>query len=404
MSPSRPGSAALLLPGVDYAAFAVALTARLRQHGVPVGLTGIEDFIRALEASPPDSLPGLYWAGRISLVRRRSEIEIFDAVFATVFGGAGPAFDPRPHHPPRTGATGGDDAYAPVRASSTDRPHGGGLPWMTLPPAVADTDDSDTAFAVPARLPSDIIGAADAPFEQLDARAMELLGKWLESAVAQWPTRRSRRSRASPRGHQISVRATMNRSRRTGWEPMNLVRVRAIDKPRPVLMLCDVSQSMQAQVPAYFHLMRALALVADAEVFAFATTLTRLTTTLTHKSAPVAIEQATQKVTDRFGGTRIATNVQALLSSHHGGTARGAIVIIGSDGWDSDSPQALAAAMSRLNRRAHRVIWMNPRASAPDFEPRVAGMAAALPYCDELLPADTFRSLQKVIAQVSRGR
>jgi Protein containing von Willebrand factor type A (vWA) domain len=275
---------------------------------------------------------------------------------------------------------------------------------MTLPPAVADPDDSDTAFAVPARLPSDIIGAADAPFEQLDAQDMELLGKWLESAVAQWPTRRSRRSRASTRGHQISMRATMNRSRRTGWEPMNLVRVRAIDKPRPVLMLCDVSQSMQAQVPAYFHLMRALALVADAEVFAFATTLTRLTTALTHKSAPVAIEQATQKVTDRFGGTRIATNVQALLSSHHGGAARGAIVIIGSDGWDSDSPEALAAAMARLNRRAHRVIWMNPRASAPGFEPRVAGMAAALPHCDEMLPADTFRSLQKVITKVCRGR
>jgi uncharacterized protein with von Willebrand factor type A (vWA) domain len=403
LSPSRPGSAALLLPGVDHAAFAVALAVRLRRRGVPVGLTGIEDFIRALAVSPPDSPSRLYWAARVSLVRRRSEIETFDAVFASVFGGA-PAFDPRPRQTARTETAGGGDAFAPVRASSADRPHDAGLPWTTLPPAVAGTDDSEAAFAVPARLPSDIIGAADVPFEQLDAQEMGLLGKWLESAVAGWPTRRSRRRAVSPHGQRISMRATMSRSRRTGWEPLDLIRVRAIDKPRPVVMLCDVSQSMQAQVPAYFHLMRALALVADAEVFAFATTLTRLTTVLTHKSAPVAIEQATQKVSDRFGGTRIATNVQALLSSHHGGAARGAIVIIGSDGWDSDSPQALAAAMTRLHRRAHRVIWMNPRASAPGFEPRVATMAAALPHCDEMLPADTFRSLQRVITEVSRGR
>jgi uncharacterized protein with von Willebrand factor type A (vWA) domain len=179
------------------------------------------------------------------------------------------------------------------------------------------------------------------------------------------------------------------------------MRERPTDKPRRVVMLCDVSQSMQAHAPAYLHMMRALALAADAEVFAFATSLTRLTAVLGHTSAAAAIEQATEKVTDRFGGTRIATNVQALLSSHHGGATRGAIVLVGSDGWDSDPPEAMAAAMARLRRRAHRVIWMNPRASAPGFEPRVAGMAAALPYCDELLPADTFRSLRHVIGQIS---
>jgi uncharacterized protein with von Willebrand factor type A (vWA) domain len=138
-------------------------------------------------------------------------------------------------------------------------------------------------------------------------------------------------------------------------------------------------------------------------VFAFATTLTRLTTALVHKSASVAIEQATATVTDRFGGTRIASNIQALLSSHHGNDLRGAIVIVGSDGWDSDSPAALAAAMARLRRRAYRVIWMNPRAGAPGFEPRVATMAAALPHCDKLLPADTFRSLARVIEEISRN-
>jgi uncharacterized protein with von Willebrand factor type A (vWA) domain len=140
----------------------------------------------------------------------------------------------------------------------------------------------------------------------------------------------------------------------------------------------------------------------DAEVFAFATTLTRLTPVLAHRSAEVAIEQATAKVVDRFGGTRIATNVQALMSSTHGGAVRGAVVIVGSDGWDSDTPQALAAAMARLHRRAHRVIWLNPRVAAPGFEPRVATMAAALPFCDRLLPADTFRSLATAVGEIAR--
>jgi uncharacterized protein with von Willebrand factor type A (vWA) domain len=166
-------------------------------------------------------------------------------------------------------------------------------------------------------------------------------------------------------------------------------------------MLCDVSQSMQAQAAAYLHMMRALALVADAEVFAFATALTRLTTVLAHREPTVAVAAATEAVADRFGGTRIAANVRALLTSHHGDAVRGAIVIIGSDGWDSDPPAELAAAMARLRRRAYRVIWMNPRAGAPGFEPRVAAMAAALPYCDALLAADTFRSLGGVLAELS---
>jgi uncharacterized protein with von Willebrand factor type A (vWA) domain len=155
-------------------------------------------------------------------------------------------------------------------------------------------------------------------------------------------------------------------------------------------MLCDVSQSMQAQAAAYLHLMRALAVVADAETFAFATKLTRLTGALTPACVP-----------DRFGGTRIASNVRALLASHYGDALRGAVVIIGSDGWDSDPPEEMAAAMARLQRRAHRVIWMNPRAGSPGFEPQVAAMAAALPYCDTLMPADTFRSLLAVIEEIS---
>jgi hypothetical protein len=113
---------------------------------------------------------------------------------------------------------------------------------------------------------------------------------------------------------------------------------------------------------------------------------------LRNRSTTVAMDQATEKVTDRFEGTRIAASVNALLASHHGNTMRGGIVVIGSDGWDSEPPQQLAEAMARLRRRATRVIWINPRVAAPGFEPLVGTMAAALPFCDELLAAHDFRS------------
>jgi len=265
-------------------------------------------------------------------------------------------------------------------------------------------DDGDSPIGFPQRLPSDLAALADVPFERLTAAQLAELGRWLEAALATWPTRRSRRTRVHPSGSRIAVRPTIARSRRTGWEPIRLVRVRQIDRPRRIVLLCDVSQSMQAQATAYLHLMRAFAVRSDAEVFAFATRLTRLTPVLAHRSAEDAIEQATALVTDRFGGTRIATNLQALLASRHRNAVRGAIVVVGSDGWDSDPPEAVAAAMARLRRRAHRVLWMNPRAAAPGFQPTVATMAAALPYCHDLLPADTFSSLAGVVRAVSSTR
>lgn len=392
-----------LLRGVDRAAFATAFAVRLRQHGVPVGLTAIEDFTGALVASPPDSMSRLYWAARISLVRRHSELAAFDAVFKAVFANAVFSIDPHARRAPQGQSPMSEDALVSVPKAAAGPPEGDSLPWATLPPVVSSADDSNSDAAVPERLPSELEGLTDLPFEQLSEREMHLLGRWLEAQLRVWPTRRSRRRAPGPAGRHIALRPTIARSRRTGWDPVELVRVHPVHKLRKVVMLCDVSQSMQPQVAAYFHLMRALTMFAGGEAFAFATTLTRLTSVLRHRSTDVAIEQATEKVTDRFGGTRIAASVNALLASHHGNAVRGGIVVIGSDGWDSEPPEQLAIAMARLSRRAYRVIWINPRVAAPGFEPLVGTMAAALPFCDQLLPADDFRSLTAVIAELSRS-
>jgi uncharacterized protein with von Willebrand factor type A (vWA) domain len=391
-----------LLRGVDRAAFATAFAVRLRQHGVPVGLTGIEDFANALDVTTPDSISRLYWAARIALVRRRSELATFDAVFEAVFVSAEFSID-RHIGPGQVPGSTREDVLLSVPRASADPSQGDGLPWATLPPVVSTSEDSDSDLGVPERLPSELEALTDLPFEELNEREMELLGRWLEEGLRTWPTRRSRRRAPGQGGRQVALRPTIARSRRTGWEPVELVRVHPVLKPRKVVMLCDVSQSMQPQIAAYFHLMRALTVVAGGEAFAFATTLTRLTPVLRHKSTTLAIEQATDKVADRFGGTRIATSVNSLLTSHHGNAVRGGIVVIGSDGWDSEPPEQLAVAMARLRRRAHRLIWINPRVSAPGFEPLVGTMAAALPFCDELLPAHDFRSLAAVIAELSRS-
>ncbi len=386
--PARP----VLLRGTDRAALAVALVDRLRRAGLPTGLTETGDLVHALEVSPPLSVDALYWTARVALVRRQPDLAVFDQVFAAVFADAPPL--------PLTRTAGGpaarrDDVHVPVPSRADDVSDGGGLPWATRPPVVAPAEPGDEALHLPERRPSALAALAEQPFEDLDAAQTEHLADALRVTLTRWPTRRSRRHTADPSGRRTALRPTIARARRTAWEPVTLVRERPVRRPRRAVLLCDVSESMRAQATAYLHLMRAFTLVTDAEVFAFATTLTRLTPALRHASAAEAVARAGALVTDRFGGTRIATNIAAVLDSHHGNALRGALVIVASDGWDSDPPDHLAAAMARLRRRAHRILWLNPRAGAPGFVPRVAGMAAALPYCDRLLPAATFHDLTR---------
>lgn len=369
----------------------MGLGGRLRRAGIAVGVTDVDAFVRALAVCPPVSRDQLYWTARVSLVRRQADLAAFDRVFGGVFSDAVMKM-PRRSVGPR------GDSFVSLPAVEGS-PDGGGLPWATLPPVVGDAEEAPTGRRVPERRPSALAAAADRPFEDLDDAQVALLGEQLR--VAGWPARRTRRLRTGDTGRRIALRPTLTRARRTGWEPVALVRSRPVRRPRRVVLLCDVSQSMQAQATAYLHLMRAFATVADAEVFAFATTLTRLTVVLRHTSAVAAVARAGEIVTDRFGGTRIAANLRALLASHHGNAVRGAVVVIGSDGWDSDPPAELAAVLARLRRRAYRIIWMNPRAGVAGFAPEVGAMAAALPFCDRLLPAGTFADLTRVTEEIA---
>ncbi len=283
---------------------------------------------------------------------------------------------------------------------------GSALPWHT-PPRTVPNDEVADGPPLPELLPSAVARIAETPFEELDARELAVLGRWLEGASHRWPTRRSRRARIGPSGHRLALRETMAASRRTGWEPMELKRLDQVRRPLTVTLLCDVSQSMQGYATAYLHLMRVFARTRHAETFAFSTSLTRLTPALAQRSPSAAVAQAGAQVVDRFGGTHLARCLTELLRSRHGNVVRGGVLVIASDGWDSDPPDELAAAMAKASRRARRVIWLNPRAAATGFEPLVGSMAAALPYCDAFLPGHTLRALPDVFDAIgevsSRG-
>ncbi|OCB44542.1 VWA containing CoxE family protein [Mycobacterium malmoense] len=387
----------VLLRGVDLAAFAAALVARLRAAGVLVPGSGPASFVRALRTLSPHDTTALYWAARLTLVNRMEDLGAFDAVFATVFGAAEPDSVNRPHTAlplpgPKTPAAG------TLRRPGGPAGAAHGLPWATRALAAAD-DTEGPSLLLPDALPSRIAALADQPFDRFDAQDLRLLGTWLESTVARWPRRRSLRFEPSPAGKRIDLRATMTASRRTGWETVLLARTRPRRRPRRIVLVCDVSRSMQPYAAVYLHLMRAVSRQPGTrpEVFAFSTSLTRLTAVLAHRSAEVALERANAKVTDRYGGTFIGRSVATLLSPPHGNALRGAVAIIASDGWDADPPDVLAHAMERLRRRAELIVWLNPRAAHEGFRPLAGPMAAALPYCDLFLPAQSLTGLRQLL-------
>lgn len=390
------------LPGVDRAAFGAAFVARLRHAGIGVGLPAAQSFSAALDLCHPRTRTDLYWVARVTLVRRPSDIPRFDAVFDQAFSGTGAGLDPpsrrRPRAPDPARERQGPPGVSPPGAVE----EAAGLPW-TARAAVSGRGQADEGAerTLPELLPSALAHRTDEAFSALEPSELAALDVWLARAMAAWPTRRSRRMSRHPRGGAVALRPTLAAARRHGFEPLRLVTVRRVPRRRPVVMLCDVSQSMQPFVAAYLHLLRAAAVGVAAEVFVFATSLTRLTPVLSRAPVDQAVARATTAVVDRFGGTRIASSIATLLASRHGNALRGAIVVVASDGWDSDPPEALARQMARVARRAHRVIWLNPRLSAPGYAPLAGGMAAALPFCDRVLAADSIAAMADVVAAMT---
>jgi uncharacterized protein len=191
---------------------------------------------------------------------------------------------------------------------------------------------------------------------------------------------------------------------RSGGDPARLVRSRRRTRPRRLVLLCDVSGSMEPYTRVYLTLLQAAVAGAHAEAFVFATRLTRLTRQLALRDPDQALARAAVASPDWSGGTRLAQAVTRFVADHgRRGLARGAVVLVLSDGWAQDDPDDVREAMARLRRLAHRIVWVNPRRAAPGYAPLVGGMAAALPFCDAFVSGHTVAALEEVAAAVRDG-
>jgi uncharacterized protein with von Willebrand factor type A (vWA) domain len=216
------------------------------------------------------------------------------------------------------------------------------------------------------------------------------------------PMRRSRRPRPTAHGGRTDLRATLRHARRTGGHPVRLARRAPLMEPRRLVVLCDISGSMEPYARAMLQLLYCAAGGADAEVFTFATRLTRLTGTLSHTRPALALQQAGQAAPDWLGGTKIGESIKEFNNSYgRRGMARGAVVVIISDGWDTGDPEILGREMERLSRVAHRIVWVNPRTQSPEYRPLAGGMAAAWPYCDAVVSAHTLHALDDLTAALA---
>jgi len=216
------------------------------------------------------------------------------------------------------------------------------------------------------------------------------------------PDRLSRRQRRRPGGRRTDMRATLRQARRTGGHAFRLIGRTPARRPRRLVVLCDISGSMEPYARAMIQLLYCAAGGAGAEVFTFATRLTRLTPVMGRTLPGLAVQRAGQAAPDWLGGTKIGAAIKD-FNDHYGrrGMARGAVVVIISDGWETGDPELVRREMERLSLVAFRIVWVNPRTKSTAYQPLAAGMAAAWPHCDAVVSGHTVQALDQLAAALA---
>ncbi|MGZ8666031.1 MAG: vWA domain-containing protein, partial [Solirubrobacterales bacterium] len=355
-------------------------------------------FARALPLVGPLTRTELYWTARAVFVSSHAQVPTFDLVFAALFDSRLESDEDRgdPYSPP-LGSSTSDKSPHPGARSVPRKPGStgpGGLSAAPSPPEDAEAREVE----VPLAMASDEERLAEKSFAALEPHELVQLRRMMKRLELATPQRRSRRSRRARRGEHLDLRRTMRASLRTGGDPVTLARRRRRNRPRRLVLLCDISGSMEPYARAYLQLLScAVAGGTHAEAFVFATRLTRLTRALGGRNPEAAIQRAAAAAPDWSSGTRIGQALQT-FNDRHGrrGMARGAVVVILSDGWERGDPALVAREMERLSRLAYRIVWVNPRAGAPGFYPGAGGMAAALPFCDALVSGHSLKALEQV--------
>lgn len=353
----------------------------LRRAGLSVDADQTRRFAQVLAVLGFDRRGDVKAAGRVIFVRRREERALYDAAFdlfwrrGTVVGGASEALPRlRQVQPPRSDVRFGPDALEGVE--------------------VVEAVDETTIRVLASR--EERLRTADfadlTPEETRDAAAM------LAALRPALPLRPSRRRRLDRGGGRLAARIMLRRSLATGGEPLDWRWLRRKSRPRPIALVCDISGSMERYSRLLLRFAHALARSgAPVEVFVFGTRLTRITRELRLRDADAALRRVAVKVVDWSGGTRIGASLRELNRRWVRRTIKsGALVLLVSDGWERDDPALLARELATLQRSCHRLIWLDPLAGRPGFEPVTQGLLAALPHVDEFVPCGNVASLEEL--------
>lgn len=359
--------------GADPATAAVAFVRLLRQVGIDVPVDATARFVEALDVVDVAEPDDVYWSARATLIRREEDVRPFDLVFAGYFGGRAVEIDPPPQPESVTVAIDDPDA------------------------GEADGDEVvDVGDSIQVRF-SRVETLRHADFATLDERELAEAWSMIERIRVTGAPRRSRRRIAAPRG-RIDLRRSVRAALRTGGEPFERATTGSGERFRRVVLLVDVSGSMEPYARALLRFAHA-AVTARSRIDAFAlgTRLTRLTRELSRRDPDDALAHAAAAIEDFSGGTRLGEGLRA-FNDEWGvrGMARGAVVVILSDGWDRGDPDDFAEQMQRLARVAHRVVWVNPLKATPGYAPLARGMAAALPHVDAFVEGHSVDALERL--------
>jgi uncharacterized protein len=369
---------------------ALALGARLalvassmRAAGARVGVGELLGAHRALAAVDASDRRTAYFALRAALCSRREDLEAFDAAFDAAFG-------------PPGGASGAPTPEIDPVATAV-------LPRVGVPLAGELVVPPDAEVVRAAW--SEVEQLREKDFADYTESELRLAHRLIRQLARTGPRRPSRRTRAShTRGGRPDLRRTVRASMRYGGEPFERHWRRPGERARPLVLVCDVSGSMEPYARMLLaYLQACVAARRRVEAFVFGTRLTRVTGELRGRDPDRALARAAGTVEDWSGGTRIGESLAVLNREHGRRLGRGAVVVILSDGWDRGDPELLEREMQRLSRCAHALVWLNPLKAHPEYEPLTRGMVAALPHVDSFLAGNSLASLEELAAVLEKG-
>ncbi|CAN5282206.1 VWA domain-containing protein [soil metagenome] len=372
--------------GPDAVGTVVGFARTLRAAGVPATGDRVESMLGALAVLDATRRDDVYWAGRLTLCGDHEDLDRYDRVFDAYFAGARPR--PRPARP---------------RVVRTVTRQVG-----AQPPSGDDGDDGDEERADVWASASTAELLRHRDFGTLDADERVLLARLLEAFALPGETRRTRRLRPAARGRVDRAR-TVRELLRRGGEPARLRHRQRHRRPRRVVLLVDISGSMSVYATGLLRFAHAASRrgTAGTEVFTVGTRLTRVTREMSHRDPDTAMAAVGAAMPDWSGGTRLGPLLKEFLDGWgQRGTARGAVVVILSDGWERGDVALLGEQMARLGRLAHRVVWANPRKGRAGYAPLTAGMAAALPHVDDFVEGHSLAGVERlarVVTGATRG-